>query len=80
MLFFPSSMKTIRLYYPPDLFEKMITVTFCGKEYYSVADWDLALRIEYGDYMQLPPEEERVWKHHPIILDFEHNYEELEST
>ena len=29
--------------------------------------------------MQLPPEEERVWKHHPILIDFEHNYEELSN-
>ena len=42
-----------------------------------VADADATLRVEYGDYMQLPPEEDRVWKHHPILIDFEHNYEEL---
>ena len=38
---------------------------------------DATLRVEYGDYMQPPPEEDRVWKHHPILIDFEHNYEEL---
>lgn len=50
---------------------------FNGKQYMCAADPDTMLRIEYGDYMQLPPEEERVWKHHPILIDFEHNYEEL---
>lgn len=51
--------------------------TFALKQYMCAADPDTMLRIEYGDYMQLPPEEERVWKHHPILIDFEHNYEEL---
>ena len=32
---------------------------------------------KYGDYMKLPPESERKWNHHPLIMDFEHNYEEL---
>ena len=41
------------------------------------ADWDDHLRRKYGDYMKLPPLDEQVWKHHPIIIDFEHNYEEL---
>jgi lipopolysaccharide cholinephosphotransferase len=42
-------------------------------------DWDSYLRITFGDYMTLPPESKRVWRHHPIILDFEHDYEELKQ-
>lgn len=74
---FPQTIMDCRLYYPADLFEKMGIIEFCGKNYQCVADPDAILRVNYGDYMQLPPEEERVWKHHPIIIDFEHNYEEL---
>ena len=62
---------------PADMFDEMKTVSFSGREYPAVKDADAMLRIIYGDYMQLPPEEERVWKHHPILVDFEHNYEEL---
>ena len=40
-------------------------------------EYDKVLKKTYGNYMELPPVEERVWKHHPIIIDFEHNYEEL---
>lgn len=66
-----------RKYYSNDLFDEMKLVEFNGKMYCSVSDTDAALRVEYDDYMQLPPEEERVWKHHPILIDFEHNYEDL---
>ena len=66
-----------RLYYPADMFDSKSFISFCGKEYCYVNDYDKILRVQYGDYMQLPPEEDRVWKHHPILIDFEHNYEEL---
>lgn len=54
-------------------------VPFQGRQYFAIQNPDDFLRVRYGDYMQLPPEEERVWKHHPILIDFEHNYEELSS-
>lgn len=74
---FPSTIGSSRKYYPANLFENVKTIEFNGKQYMCVADADSTLRVEYGDYMQLPPEEERVWKHHPFLIDFEHNYEEL---
>ena len=74
---FPSTIAWSRQYYPANLFENMRTIEFSGKQYMCISDYDSILRLDYGDYMQLPPEEERVWKHHPILIDFEHNYEEL---
>ena len=76
---FPSTIGSSRKYYPANLFENVKTIEFNGKQYMCVADADSTLRVEYGDYMQLPPEEDRVWKHHPFLIDFEHNYEELSS-
>lgn len=76
---FPSTIRSSRKYYPANLFENVKTIEFNGKQYMCVADADSTLRVEYGDYMQLPPEEDRVWKHHPFLIDFEHNYEELSS-
>lgn len=64
-------------YYSNDLFKKLIKVQFDGKEYYSTEKFDDFLNDRYGDYMQLPPVEERVWGHHPIIIDFNHNYDEI---
>ena len=75
--FFPCTIKACQKYYPADLFDNMGTVLFNGKEYCSVPDADRYLHLEYGDYMQLPPEDERVWTHHPILIDSEHNYEEM---
>lgn len=75
--FAPSTIVCAKRYYPADSFKNMAQIPFGGRNYRCVADTDTFLRVDYGDYMQLPPEEERVWKHHPIIIDFEHNYEEL---
>ena len=76
---FPSTIAWSRQYYPANLFENMRTIEFSGKQYMCISDYDSILRLDYGDYMQFPPEEERVWKHHPILIDFEHNYEELSN-
>ena len=69
----------IRQYHPHDLFDEMILLPFEGKEFYCFKQYDKYLTTCYGDYMKLPPEEERVWKHHPILIDLEKNYEELEK-
>ena len=78
LFFCPCTLKECKKYYPPNLFERLQLMEFNGKFYFAVGDYDTVLRIQYGDYMQLPPEEERVWKHHPLLIDFEHNYEELD--
>ena len=76
-LVFPCTIRDCSRFYPSDLFEHLERVPFNGKEYSAIRERERFLTICYGDYMQLPPEEDRVWKHHPIIIDFEHNYEEL---
>lgn len=64
-------------YFPADLFDELIELEFQGKKYCAIKNYHEFLTERYGDYMQLPPEEERVWRHHPILIDFEHNYEDL---
>lgn len=44
------------------------------------SDSDYYLTAYYGNYMKLPPKEERVLQHRPLIIDFEHNYEEIERA
>ena len=73
----PCTFYDLKRCYPADLFDHLERIPFNGKEYFAVRDRDTFLTTRYGDYMQLPPEEARVWKHRPLLVDLEHNYEEL---
>lgn len=79
-MFFPSTISECKKYYPSNMFDDLIDIYFNGKKYNAFSNYDQILTIEYGDYMQLPPEEERVWHHHPILINFQHNYEDLPDT
>ena len=57
--------------YSPDLFDHYVELPFEDGVFRAVADWDQLLRVKYGDYWCLPPMEERVWKHRPLVIDFE---------
>lgn len=75
----PNTIDVCKRYFDADIFENMTTIDFNGSKYCCVKDYDRLLTKIYGDYMQLPPIEDRVWKHHPMLIDFEHNYTELEK-
>lgn len=62
---------------PPSLLDEFTSLEFEGEKFMCFKAWDEYLTLRYQDYMQFPIEEERVWKHHPVLLDFEHNYEEV---
>ncbi len=79
-LIFPCTIRDCRRYYPADMFDHLELIPFNGKMYCAFRDREVFLTTRYGNYMELPPEEERVWKHHPILVDFTHDYEELEQS
>ena len=56
--------------YAPLAVENFTTHDFEGIPYSIPADYDTFLRRQYGNYMQLPPEEQRVGRHHVTGLDF----------
>ena len=62
------------IYYDKELFYEYDDVKFDTHVYMCNKDSDTLLRSYYGDYMKLPPIEERVLKHHPVIVDFEKEY------
>ncbi|SHJ30150.1 phosphorylcholine transferase LicD [Fibrobacter sp. UWP2] len=45
---------------PVGSYDERILLDFDGAKFYAIKDYDTALRAVYGDYMQLPPEEDRV--------------------
>lgn len=53
---------------PKVLFQHRSLYDFEGRQYWSIEDADAWLRPIYGDYMQLPPEEDRVPKHIEKII------------
>ena len=59
--------------YPNNLTDNYVEILFEGKKYPCFSQWDKFLRIQYGDYLKLPPEEERIWKHNHLTIDFNHN-------
>ena len=48
---------------PKLILEESVLVDFEGRKFYAMKDYDTYLRRIYGDYMQLPPEEQRIAKH-----------------
>ena len=46
--------------YTHDMWDHMITGDFEGESFYMPAEYDRILRIMYGNYMALPPVEERI--------------------
>ncbi len=56
--------------YPYDLLQEVVKVPFEDTEFYITKQYDLMLRIQYGDYMQFPPEEQRVCGHSPQKVEF----------
>lgn len=72
--------ESIRTPLPSTLLDNYTSLFFEDKEYMCVAQWDEYLTAKFGDYMTPPPESERIWKHHPIILDFERDYNELVNS
>lgn len=71
------TMASLRKPFAPDMLDAYVDLPFEDGKFMCFAGWHDHLRRKFGNYMQLPPEEERAWRHHPIIIDFEHNYEEL---
>ena len=74
---FIETIQAMQVKYPADLLDAYITLPFEKKHFMCFKEWEIFLKRKYGNYMKLPPEEERVWKHSPVVLDFEHNYEEI---
>ncbi len=64
----------MRMHFPTEWFTKVAYLDFEGYAMPVPGDVDEYLRITFGDYMQLPPEEERVARHNAVFIDLENSY------
>lgn len=61
--------------WPRAWFEKRIPGEFEGGTFPIPERFDELLRLLYGDYTAIPPQDQRALKRHAILVDLEHSYE-----
>lgn len=69
------SMKSFKAFYKQEWFGTGIMHKFEDTEFSIPNNYDAVLRLLFGDYMQLPPEEERKPHHNFVKISFESNEE-----
>lgn len=65
--------------YPKEVFEKALWVDFEDVQLPIPVGYDTYLRMAFGDYMQLPSEENRVGHHDAVYLDLENSYKKYKG-
>lgn len=60
--------------YPKEAFEAAVYKEFEGYQMPIPKGYDTYLKMAFGDYMQLPPEEARIAKHDVVLCDLENSY------
>ena len=57
--------------FPCDVLSSFIETDYCGGKLFVSSEYEKILKIRYGDYMKLPPENERVCLHNPSVVKLE---------
>lgn len=65
--------------FPAEFFGKSIEAKFEQGLFSIPAQYDSILKVLYGGYMEIPPEEDRKCKEHSILVDLGRSYEDYES-
>lgn len=70
------SMRGLNTVHSNSLMDRLVLVNYQGTEVLQTEEFDLFLKKQYGNYMEFPPEEERVLRHLPVWQSIDCNYEE----
>lgn len=62
--------------FPYEIFKESIEVPFEDTMIRVPKEYDMYLKMDFGDYMKLPPEGKRCGGHPAVIVDFEKSYRE----
>ena len=73
----PSMLKVTFL---PDIADEYVELEFEDDKFLCFKKWHEFLSAMFGDYMTLPPEDQRSWQHHPLVLNFEHSWEQIQNN
>ena len=71
------TMSSLKQILPADLLNNYEEIEFEGENFLISKRWHDMLTVKYHDYMKMPPEEDRKWKHLPLLIDFDKNYDEI---
>ena len=69
----------MRQHFPKSWFEHPQELLFEGHPMPVPDHVEDYLRISYGDYMQLPPEEEQIFRHNAVFIDLQHSYQQYKG-
>ncbi len=69
------SIKGMKLRHPKEDFDEAVYTDFEGHQVPIMKGYERYLRLIWGDYMQLPPVEQRVPKHDAILIDLDTAYQ-----
>jgi len=66
-------------HFPKEWFLQPGELSFEGYSMPVASDFDSYLRISYGDYMELPPVEERICRHDSVFVDLHNSYRQYKG-
>lgn len=66
--------------YPKEVFESAVYKEFEGVMMPIPVGYDTYLKMAFGDYMELPPEDGRVPSHDGVCVDLHHSYKTYKGT
>ena len=77
--FLGGASKFSRSIFPAAMLAESVQLSFGDREFSAPGQYDGILQVLYGDYMTLPPVEERKCKEHALLVDLTRSYEHYQT-